>query len=445
MMPGETQASVSERLVAHLVRPVDPADRARAALHLLDWIGCALAGRGEPVGRAVAAETGTDPFAFAGRGTAEGVAALGVLGSLLEMDDVHKVALLHPGPVVAAVVAGLPGQDPLAAMVRGYEAMIRMGRSVGPGHYARFHNTGTCGGIGAAVAAAALSGLDAPRTVHAIGHAMSLAGGLWQCRNEPVDTKHLHVAEAARRGVIAARHAGAGLAGPRFILEGPQGFFAGMAPDGRPEAVTAPEDGWLIHQVSFKPWPACRHAHAAIDAALMLRADLAGDAPAAIRIATYADAVLFCDKPAPRTAAEARFSLQHAVAVALRDGAPAVAAFEPGALATYADLRALATVTTDPALTAAYPARFGATVTVETAGGRNLTATVTDAWGDPENPMDAAAVQDKFRRLVTAAGLTGPQADLIATEALSLPDLPDATRLQAALRAIATPDTTRTG
>lgn len=444
-MPEETPASVSERLVAHLARPVGAADRSRAALHLLDWIGCALAGRSDPVALAVASEIGGDPLSLAGRGTTEAVAALGALGSLLEMDDVHKAALLHPGPVVAAVVAALPGPDPLAAIVRGYEAMIRLGRAVGPGHYARFHNTGTCGGIGAAVAAAGLARLDAPRTVHAIGHAMSLAGGLWQCRNEPVDTKHIHVAEAARRGVMAAQHAGAGLAGPRFILEGPQGFFAGMAPDGRAGDVVAPDDDWLIHQVSFKPWPACRHAHAAIDGALALRGGLGGDTPAAIRIATYADAVLFCDKPSPRTAAEARFSLHHAVAVALRDGPPAVGAFAPDALPAYADLRAIATVATDPALTAAYPARFGATVTVETAAGRTLTATVADAWGDPENPMDATAIGDKFRRLARGAGLNATQADLIAAETLALPDAPDATRLHAALRAIATSNPTRTG
>ena len=62
-----------------------PADLARAALHLVDWLGCVLTG-------------------------AAGALAMGGFGSLLEMDDVHRAALLHPGPVVMLVVMALAAQ-----------------------------------------------------------------------------------------------------------------------------------------------------------------------------------------------------------------------------------------------------------------------------------------------------------------------------------------------
>ncbi len=436
-MPGmPPDYPVSAALVALLDRPIRHEDRTVAALHLLDWIGCALIGTTDPVGRAIARLSGP-PFALAGSGTAAAAGALGALGSLFEMDDVHKAALLHPGPVVAATVAALPGRDPLRALLRGYEAMIRLGRAVGPAHYAQFHNTGTCGGIGAVVAAATALDLTPAQTVDAIGHAMSLAGGLWQCRNEPVATKHLHVAEAARRGVQAALYAQVGLAGPRFILEGPQGFFAGMARDGSPARILEPAADWLIHEVSFKPWPACRHSHPAIDAALALR-DRLDAPPAAIHIASYRDALLFCDNPDPETAAQARFSLQHAVAVALRQGKPAPAAFDPTALPAMADLRAITSLAEDAALTAAYPARFGAEVRVTTARGTTLTERVTDAWGDPENPMDADAVTAKFYRLAEAAGLAPDLAAAIRAAALALPDDPDMAPLAALLHRSAT-------
>ena len=420
-MESRDAPALSAQLVAGLARPEGPADRARAALHLLDWLGCALAGTAEPVGRALSPR----PLAQAGAGTAQAAGVLGGLGSLLEMDDVHRGALLHPGPVVCAVALAQGGGDVLAAILRGYEAMIRLGRAVGPAHYARFHNTSTCGGIGAAVAAATLMGLDDRRTVWAIGHAMSLAGGLWQCRNEPVETKHLHVSEAARRGWQAAAWAAAGLAGPQFILDGPQGFFAGLAPDGDPARVLAPADGWLIHEVSFKPWPACRHTHPAIDAALALREGLAGADPVAVRVRTFRDALVFCDNPAPVTAAQARFSLQHAVAVALRDGAPSVAAFAPERHAPYAALRARVSVAQDAAITAAYPAHFGATVQADLADGRSLTATVTDAWGDPERPMTPAAVADKFHRLAAGAGVAPSLALGLEYAVLALADTAD--------------------
>jgi 2-methylcitrate dehydratase PrpD len=410
--------SASEALVALLDRPVPERTRSAAALHLLDWLGCALAGAATETGRALARAAGAHPFAFAG--SEAGAAALGGLGSLLEMDDVHRGALLHPGPVVAAAVMAQPDGDALAGLVSGYEAMIRLGRSVGPGHYARFHNTSTCGGIGAAVAAARMRGLSQAQTVSAIGHAVSLSGGLWQCRNEPVATKHIHVAEAARRGVTAARYAAAGLDGPRFILEGPQGFFAGMAPDGDPSRVTAPADDWLLHEVSFKPWPACRHTHPAIDAALALRPALRGRPPRAVLVQTYSDALLFCDKPVPNDPAQARFSLQHAVAVALQDGAPALAAFETDALSGYAALRARIAVAAESSFTAAYPAHFGAEVMVVTDDGP-LSARVTDAWGDTENPMDTVAIQTKYRRLANSANVPDDLALALADATLALP------------------------
>lgn len=416
------------------------ADRNRAALHLLDWLGCVLVGLDQPEGRMLTAMNGADPFALAAGAhpgmTGQVAAAFGPMGSLLEMDDVHKKALLHPGPVVNAAIAGMGRGDPLHALVMGYEAMIRLGRSVGAGHYARFHNAATCGGLGAAVAASASMGLSPAQTVDAIGLALSLAGGLWQCRNEPVPTKHLHVAEAARRGVEAARYAGAGLRGPQYILEGPQGFFNGLAPDGDPALVIAASEEWLIHEVSFKPWPACRHAHAAIDAALALRPRLTA-APRDILIESYRDAMVFCDRAEPRTAGEARFSLQHAVAVALRDGPPAVGSFEPEAFAGYADLRALCRAAEAPVFTAAYPARFGARVTVTCIDGQVLVSDAPDAWGDPENPMDAAAVTAKFRSLAAAAGLAAAVIDDAASAILDLPANPDATALPRVLRRIA--------
>jgi len=419
--------TLTEGLLALCRRPLTGADRQMVALHLLDWLGCALAGAASDPGRRFA-RLGTDrhPLTLAGAATDGAAATLGALGSLLEMDDVHRAALLHPGPVVcAAALAMAPpdgGEALLSAIAAGYEAMIRLGRAVGPGHYALFHNTGTCGGIGAAVAAARLAGLDPAATVWAMGHAVSLSAGLWQCRNEPGETKHLHVAEAARRGLRAVDCAAAGLAGPRHVLEGPQGFFAALAPGGDPGAVLAdPDAPWQIHDTSFKPWPACRHAHAAIDAALALRPGL--DAPPRrIRIETYADAVLFCDRPHPRTPAEARFSLQHAVAVALADGPPPLAAFDTAALdrPAYAALRAVTEVAADPAFSARYPARFGARVVIEDAAGRSHAATVADAWGDSENPMPPASVIAKFHALAAAAGVPAPLARRIEGATLDL-------------------------
>lgn len=403
-------ASLTGQLLTVMAKTPGPAENRRAALHLLDWLGCALAGSVTETGQAMARAGGAvgHPLAEGGRGCADYAFALGSFGSLLEMDDVHRTAILHPGPVIwpavlATVTEDTASRAPQAAL-RGYEAMIRLGKSVGQGHYTKFHNTATCGGLGAAVAAAWMLGLNGERTQWAMAHALSTSAGLWECRNEPGATKHLHVAEAARRGVQAALAAAAGIAGPLRILEGEQGFYAALAPDGNPEVLVQP-GLWALHETSFKPWPACRHAHAAIDAALVLAQD-GCTAPERIVIETYADAVLFCDRPSPTDPAAARFSLQHAVAVALADGPPTLAGFEAKALALprYSALRTICEVVEDPAMTAAYPAHFGARLRV-TAGGTETVVHVPDAWGDAENPMPAAAIAAKFDRLAETAGV----------------------------------------
>jgi 2-methylcitrate dehydratase PrpD len=418
--------TLTEGLVALLARPLAAADRARAALHVADWIGCAAAGAASETGArflAHAAELspGRARVMLGGALAARDAALInGAFGNLLEMDDVHREAVLHPGPVVIPAALALaaerdaPGAALLDAVIRGYEAEIRLGRALGAGHYRHFHPTATCGAFGAAAACASLLGLDAARLADALGNAASIAGGLWRCRHEAVATKQWHTAHAAAAGLDSARLAAHGVGGPRGILEGEQGFFAGLAPDADASRVLdAPEAAWLIHETSFKPWPACRHAHAAIDAALLLRAR-GVRAPQRVELRVYADARLFCDRAAPRSEAEAKFSLQHAVAIALLDGAPPLDAFRPAAIARadVAALRARVVLAEDATLTEAYPRHFGAEIVAD-----GVSARVTDALGDPENPLAPDAVLAKARALLADAGV--PDRALAAALALA--------------------------
>ncbi len=411
--------SLTERLAVHCARRVDPATRTRARLHLLDWLGCVAGGINTDMGRTVRSAT---------PGPVERAA---LLSNVLEMDDVHRAALLHPGPVVwsaALATAGTPTMGGLLdAGVRGYEAMIGVGATFDAHHYAHFHPTATAGSFGAAVAAAAIGGGFGPGRLHAdfaghaagaMGHAGSVAGGLWQVRHEPgALTKAYHVLEVAVRGARIAAFAAEALA-PRFILEGPSGLYTATCRNPRPEQLLGPAGHWRIHDVSFKPYPACRHAHPAIDAALALRAQgTLGAGP--VHIETYADALRFCDRPAPRTADEAKFSLQHAVAVAAVRGQPALADFEPDAIADPALVaaRALVTVAEGADFTARYPAHFGARVT---ASGQAVE--FVDALGDPELPMDADAIVAKARALVAWGGLPDIEADRAIAAALNTAD-----------------------
>jgi 2-methylcitrate dehydratase PrpD len=317
----------------------------------------------------------------------------------------------------------LPGDRLLGAILAGYEAMIRLGRALGPAHYAQFHNSSTAGGLGAVVAAGTVLGLTPDQMIWATGHCLSMAGGLWECRNSPTATKHLHVAEAARRGVQSALWARAGLVGPPRILEGPQGFFAGLAPGGRPQSMLDPAPEALIHQVSFKIWAACRHAHAGIDAVLAAARGVDPRTVLRAEVSSFADALLFCDRPLPASIGEAKFSLQHAVAVTLLHGKPALHHFEPPFLDDPAvmAMRARVVLAEDAHYTLAFPAHFGASVRLLLSDGTCREAHIPDAWGDRENPAQPSDVDDKFHAIAAHAALPAAAAAALRSATLALP------------------------
>lgn len=389
--------SLTERLAAHLLRPVAESNRDRARLHLLDWMACVAGGRRSDV---AAVSRAAEPDAMT---------RAALLGNVLEMDDVHRAAILHPGPVAwpAAICAARDEGAGMAVLldgaVRGYEAMIAVGASFDAHHYAHFHNSSTAGGFGAVAAAASVYGMSEAQLVGALGNAGSLAGGLWQMRHENVMTKQLHVAHAALAGLWVARLARRGFTGPRAILEGPQGLYAATTAAPRPMAFGA---GWRMAEVSFKPWAACRHAHPAIDAALELRARGALRGP--VRVETYADAIAFCDRPQPASVAETKFSIQHAVAVVAVRGEPEPADFEMAAVGDPELIAARARVEVVEAeeFTARYPEHFGARVSAGEAA-----VTLADTRGDPERPLGRDGIVAKARTLFAWGGLDPDQAE----------------------------------
>lgn len=426
---------LSRGLVRLLQRPIAAADRQRAALHVLDWIGCAAAGARTPPGEAMIAWARTLPSGGCcgiGGLPLTGVdAALvnGAVGNVLEMDDFYRTALVHPGPVVVPAALAVAQETDasasalLDAVVRGFEAMIRLGRSVGPAHYRFFHNTATCGVFGSAAAAGSLYDLDEDRLVDALGNAGTQASGLWQCRLEDTMTKQLHNGRAAQSGIIAAQLARHRFTGPEHILEGPLGFYNALCPDGWPERLLSePDAAWLMHGTSFKPWPACRHTHPTIDAALAARPEVGAATISRIIVETYSDAILVCDNRHPRTAVEAKFSLQHASAAALLRGRPSLADFDAPATQdeAIAALRAKVVLHERAEYTAAYPAHFAASLRVELADGRSLERHIPDALGDPENPLPPAGLQEKARALLAAGGYSRGACDAVVTAASRL-------------------------
>jgi 2-methylcitrate dehydratase PrpD len=200
----------------------------------------------------------------------------------IDADDTHVGSMLHPGAIVfSAALAladevGAGGKDFIAAVAAGYEAMIRIGLSIQPSHFARgFQSTATCGGFGAAVAAARLvfNGESAAeeKIASSIGLVASFSGGLTQFYQSGSTVKRIHAARAAENGVAAALLARQGFTGPHDILEGANGFARAYADAADLGTVTKGlGSDYLLREVTVKGHACSARVQAAVEGILDL-------------------------------------------------------------------------------------------------------------------------------------------------------------------------------
>ena len=126
-------------------KPIDNEDIEVASWYLLDAIANIAAGLNTDQGRILRRW-----FLEEVPDTSRKVLLMGALMHILEMDDLHRRSVVHPGCVVIpAVIAigmrsDINGRMMLEAVIKGFEACTRIGNSVGPTHYKIWHNTGTC-------------------------------------------------------------------------------------------------------------------------------------------------------------------------------------------------------------------------------------------------------------------------------------------------------------
>lgn len=424
-------ASLTSRLAALIAaRPIGAEDYRAAALFTLDALANALAGRRTTAGEILLDWAEAEPLT-----TGREAMLLGGLTHILEVDDLHRASVVHPGCVVVPAAYALArrrnlrGHAFLAAVLRGFEACCRVGMAVGPAHYRIWHNTATCGPFGSAYAAGDILGLDHAAMTDALGNAGTQSSGLWQFLETGAMSKHLHAGRAAEAGLLAADLAARGFSGPPQILEGEKGFFKATCADPKPERLLAdPDAPWQLRLTSIKPWPCCRHTHPTIDAGLSLAAKIGNRKIERIKVATYQAALDICDRAAPRSEYEAKFSLQHTAAAALTDGHVGFASFSPASRDRLAATAARVEVIVAIPYVQRYPVAWGAEVAVQLDDGSELSASREHAYGDPENPLDESAMRAKATMLLEYAGVAAPAKFIDAVLALAedaiVPDLP---------------------
>jgi 2-methylcitrate dehydratase PrpD len=388
--------------------PNEPAC-ADARLHAADAIGGWIAATATKEGRLLLG------FRQPGATLPDQVAINCALARLSEVDDIHLGSMVTPGAIVvpaaltiAAAMPDLEKDELAAAIIAGYEAMIRLGAAIdGPSVlYRGIWPTYFAAPFGVAATAARLMRLSTEQTANALSIALIAASPGTGHHAAPTTARWLAVGYAAARGLQAAIAAGAGFTSDIKIADGEflKNIY-GVTPNA---ALLA--DGWdtpALSQTSFKPWCAARQTMAATQALKELLAEgMTLDSIVRIGVAVLPPHLKMIDHGV--TMGD-RFSLltsvqyQMAVAAIAPDMAYSLTA-PPGP--TSPDLlffmERIKVRAEESLLTAGYPQAWPAHVTVTTRAKRHERGVVY-VPGDPAMPFGEDGLKAKFLPVIAPA------------------------------------------
>ena len=342
-------------------------------------------------------------------------------GHAIDLDDYafnnHPSVVLVPAILALADASGGNGQRMAVAYAAGYEVWAAvMLREPDRLHDKGWHPTAVLGPLGATVAASVMLGLDARRCQHAIALAASCSGGVMA--NFGTMGKPLHAGRAAQAGVMNARLAAAGMEASAVAIESASGLMAALSPRGQVDR-SSPFDrlgqDWAMERfrLNIKKYPTVGVTQRTIDAVAGLRGSHAFELTQVRSI----EAVISVKQSAlmpyrrPRSALEAKFSLEFAVAATLLRGTVGIAELTDQFVRRddVQQLMALVhraeTEAADPTHPESAPADF---VTLRFADGRHLQSEkVWRATGHADNPLDSAGIWRKFSQC--AQGLALPE------------------------------------
>jgi len=394
-----------------------------------DFVGVALRGSETESGEAVKniiRPGGESTVIGQGRSTPmEAGLANGIFAHSMDLDDGHRLAMLHPGACVIPAALSLceaenrTGKELIESIVVGYQVVIALGMMVNPGHRSRgFHSTGTCGTLGAAAAACKAMDLSETQITNALGLAGTQAAGLLESDHSGSMGKHLHTGRAAQSGILSALLARNGFTGGETILEGDEGFLKAMTDidpnamtdidpytmvDAHPHETDLPMENYHISDVYFKIYPVCRHLHSSIDALLEIVKEnqLELEEIEKITVNTYKIAAEHDDYH-PTSTEALRQSLPVSMAVALLNHYQETVdliefSYSPPNQKEINDISGKIQIKIDSNLDKQYPQSRPSEVTIFTEKGIYKNK-VDLPQGEPENPLKQG-VEWKFRNL----------------------------------------------
>ena len=400
---------------------VPPEVMARAKRSLLDYLAVTCAGakfqadKLEKYMEFAQPEEGKFRAVGTGKDLAlkEAVFLNGLNGHALDFDDGTNSGIIHLGSPIFSLLLplsqryGTGVEEMLKAAIVGYEASYTMAVSIQPGHKAMgYHATGTCGTLGATIAAAYMLGFSDEERFQAFACACVAAGGMLKVLDDGSELKPYNVAKTALLALTALELAKSGFKGHADPLGG-RGFFRMMT--GKEDVELKPvllNGTYAIMKSYTKPYASCRYTHPAVEAAIHLRADVKPEDVEEIDIRTYDLAVSGHDHTDIPGSYSAKMSIPYATAAGLIYGRAGLQEFSEETVKGEQILRLTkkVRVSADEELSKVFPAVQAAVVTIRTKGG-TFTDRVDFPKGEPENPLDDREFRDRYDGLMEYAGI----------------------------------------
>jgi 2-methylcitrate dehydratase PrpD len=425
---------------------------AHIKLSLIDSFGCALFGSTLPWGKIITSftkELGKGKGALIwGEGSevpsTSAPLANGTLIHSFEMDDLHRVGVIHPGseaiPAADALVrliGAVDGKRFLTAVVAGYEVGCRVGMTGGAAQLRRgFHPSATSGTFAAGAAAAKMLRLNPAKTVHALGIAGTQAAGLMAAQHSSM-VKRMHAGRSAQAGVYGALLAAKGFTGIEDVLEAPYGGFCSTFVDKPNLSHLTRQLGEKFETINagFKPYPCCGSNHTSIDALKKILSEHSEVNVAnveKIRIRTTRATKLHVGWPyEPKSMTTAQMNLPFCVAVLLHDRdffvdqVTAKSIRRPDILATTRKIEVVEDAQFDAL---GDEGRHGVNLEVQLRDGKAYSETVLHAKGSDQHPMAQEEVLQKFRLLASRV-LSASRIEKLEETLLNVEKLDDARQI----------------
>ncbi len=342
----------------------------------------------------------------------------GIHSHYIELDDGHRVAMMHPGaPVISALLPlaqqkKITGQDFLKGIVIGYESSIRLASALQPALKQKgFHGTGVAGAVGVAAAVAIAMKFTKQQFKGAVAAASTSASGILKVIKDISELKPFNVGNAAQSGYVSAMLALSGFKGPYDTFGGTLGFLSMFSDNVKEQFLEFKETDILsILKIYRKPYAACRHCHSPIEAALIIKENygLKIEDIKSVHVKTYFLGVAGHEHTEIVGINSAKMSTPYSIAVALTKTKAGLSEFTEEVINDndILSLTQKVTVEADEELTTLVPQKRAAIVSVETNKGQVFTQRVDYPKGEPENPISDMELENKFISLAQYSGKT---------------------------------------